>query len=324
MPERPFRTGTHSLRTGGRGRRAALAPVILLLISFAAPGLAAADTGEADPGYPSFTFGRGYPLYPSVTAAEWITAGVALTGSGLIFIATPAPDEPGWKGAILFDSGLRTALQLQAGDTRDAVLSAGDVLFYSLVAYPFLVDTWIVSLGIHQNADLAGQIFGMNALSNGVSMFVSFIAERLVARERPFAAQCPQDAAFAEGDCGGDDLYQSFWSGHAAGAFTAAGLTCAHHAYLPLYGGAAGDVTACAAALGLAGFIGYSRLAGDMHYASDVLTGSVIGFVSGFGLPWLLHYRSGSPGGADPRGFRGTLAPIATRRSLGLMYVGAY
>src|SRR6185369_8075255 len=85
--------------------------------------------------------------------------------------------------------------------------------------------------------------------------------------------------------------FAGFPSGHAVSAFTAAGLSCVHHAHLPLYGGGLPDALACAAALTVASGVGVVRIMGDRHYVSDVIVGAAIGFLVGFGLPSLLHYR---------------------------------
>jgi membrane-associated phospholipid phosphatase len=69
----------------------------------------------------------------------------------------------------------------------------------------------------------------------------------------------------------------SFWSGHTAQAFTAAGLSCAHHAYAKIYGSAMADVLGCAGAISLSAATGTFRVLGDRHYASDVLVGFGIG-----------------------------------------------
>ena len=44
-----------------------------------------------------------------------------------------------------------------------------------------------------------------------------------------------------------------------------------------------------------------TRIVADRHYFSDGLIGAAIGFATGYGLPWLLHYRAGlAPEGTPP------------------------
>jgi membrane-associated phospholipid phosphatase len=86
-------------------------------------------------------------------------------------------------------------------------------------------------------------------------------------------------------------------SGHSTASFTLAGLTCIHHAYLPLYGGGAPDALACAGSMAAATTVAMMRVVSDQHYLSDVIIGSAFGALAGVGMPWLLHYRGG--GSAD-------------------------
>jgi hypothetical protein len=55
----------------------------------------------------------------------------------------------------------------------------------------------------------------------------------------------------------------------------------------------AGDAAACATGLALATAVGVLRIAADRHYATDVLLGAGVGLLSGWLLPWLLHYDVG-------------------------------
>src|SRR5262249_22472634 len=77
-------------------------------------------------------------------------------------------------------------------------------------------------------------------------------------------------------------------------SFTSAGLTCAHHTHLPLYGGGAVDIIACAVVLTAAAAEPVLRIAADHHYATDVTVGAVLGFASGYALPMALHYGRGA------------------------------
>ncbi|HEV8549343.1 MAG TPA: phosphatase PAP2 family protein, partial [Polyangiaceae bacterium] len=127
-------------------------------------------------------------------------------------------------------------------------------------------------------------------------------------------------------------LNSSFMSGHTTIAFTGAGLICAHHQHLPLYGGGAPDLLACIAALGAATTAGAMRVAADKHYATDVLLGMGVGLFAGYGLPNLLHYGAGN---GQPRsllptfksasaGIDAVLAPAVGPSGGGLTLVGTF
>lgn len=87
----------------------------------------------------------------------------------------------------------------------------------------------------------------------------------------------------------------SFYSGHTSLAFSlasAAGTVSSLRGYRSAPWVWAGGMTLAAA-------VGYLRVAGDAHWATDVLAGAAAGGLVGFAVPWLFH-RS-LPGAARPR-----------------------
>jgi membrane-associated phospholipid phosphatase len=104
-----------------------------------------------------------------------------------------------------------------------------------------------------------------------------------VGRERPFV----HDLAPAEKQLTANptDNNLSFFSGHTTFAFTmatAAGTVCSMHGYsFAPYVWAGGLTVASGTAL--------LRIGADKHYATDVLTGALIGTVFGIGVPRLFH-----------------------------------
>ena len=128
----------------------------------------------------------------------------------------------------------------------------------------------------------------MDTEAFSVSTLITTLLFKSVARARPSFVDCERDPNY-------DPLCKlhatgSFPSGHTNTAFTAAGLSCAHHLHVPLYGNQLADSLACASTLTLAAATGTLRILGDRHYATDVLVGALIGFGVGYGLPTLLHY----------------------------------
>jgi membrane-associated phospholipid phosphatase len=174
----------------------------------------------------------------------------------------------------------------------------------------------------------------MNLQSFAISGAISLSFQKM-GRVRPVERGCREDPNYAN-QC--DDpvfLNQSFVSGHTAIAFTGAGLTCAHHRHLPLYGGGWPDVAICVATLAAASSTAVLRVMSDRHYASDSLLGVGIGLVSGWGLPEWLHYGAGdgSDGGAKRRsgallptfggeGWSALIAPQIGEGMLGLTLIG--
>jgi len=75
-------------------------------------------------------------------------------------------------------------------------------------------------------------------------------------------------------------------------SFTAARLLCVHHKFLPLFGGGGADTVACAWGLTVASLTGTMRLVADEHWASDVLLGAGLGWISGYYLPQLLDFHA--------------------------------
>jgi membrane-associated phospholipid phosphatase len=75
---------------------------------------------------------------------------------------------------------------------------------------------------------------------------------------------------------------------------TSAGVVCANHAYMPLWGHPAADVGACALAAAAATTTGLSRIVADRHYATDAILAGALGFGIGYMVPTLLHYTAGA------------------------------
>src|SRR5262249_26132869 len=71
--------------------------------------------------------------------------------------------------------------------------------------------------------------------------------------------------------------------------FTSAGLLCSHHLHLDLLGGP-GDVATCVTGYVVAATTASMRVLSDVHYATDVLTGALVGTTVGLVVP-ALHYR---------------------------------
>jgi membrane-associated phospholipid phosphatase len=217
--------------------------------------------------------------------------GYALTGASVaaalaVTVFIPFPDEPGWRGGILFDDAVRASVRLRPPTARDAVRVASDVTLISTVLHVGLVDGLFVPLA-RGSTRVATQLTLMNAQAFSLNILVATLLFKTVARERPLVESCRGNPGY-DPLCGAGD-YASFPSSHTSTAFTSAGLTCVHHEYLPIYGGA-WDSVACASSLTVALATGVFRVLGDRHYATDAIVGAVAGFSLGYIYPWLFHY----------------------------------
>jgi hypothetical protein len=308
-----------------RGLMCAAACFVTFLLVSLAPREAVAQTErvEWDPAWPRFR-----------RAEIAFTAGMSLQMAAAMFIY-PDPQR-NWEGGILFDERARDALRIKTRKGREKAQLVSDTMYYSLVGYTLLVDPLVVAAGVHGSGDVALQMTAMNLESLAFVGAIALSAEKL-GRVRPSARGCKDDPNYAA-DC--DDeamLNSSLLSGHSTAAFAAAGLTCAHHTNLPLYGGGAPDIAACAIALTAAGTVGTLRVMSDDHYATDVVLGSAIGLFGGYGLPMLLHYGFGDdsvrPGksalptfqaGSGAARVSAVLAPTVNRSQLGVTVVGSF
>jgi membrane-associated phospholipid phosphatase len=243
------------------------------------------------------------------------TAALGLGAGALQFYSKP-PDTPRRQGGILIDEAFRGWVRAESPDGRQRARKLSDLLWLGGTAVPFLVDLPVVLVG-HRQPGLAGQLLLMDLEAYSVTGLVNLALEVGVGRGRPPTADCAR-APDADDLCGAPGNNASFPSGHTLGLATAAGLTCIHHRYLPLYGHPVADAGACAM-MSLATVVtGAARIIGDRHYLSDVLAGAALGFGVGYGLPWLLHYRYGAR--APERNV--ALAPLASPGTLGASLVG--
>jgi membrane-associated phospholipid phosphatase len=260
---------------------------------------------------------------------------VALTfGSYAINEYWTPKSSASWHGGILFDDAIRSALRGRSLEAQQTAADVSDRLYKFGVLAPYVIDVFLVDLGVHQNADVAGQMLLINIQSLGLSGVVSLSAERLVGRARPYTQDCGPDGLVRDASghplfntCGNPEDFQSFYSGHSAAVATMAGLTCAHHQHLPLYGGGLADLAPCVVMIGAATATGVTRVIADRHWASDVITGWSVGAFSGYVLPSLLHYgfNSGKPiGEMDIAGAHVLPVPQVYAGGAGFALAGSY
>jgi membrane-associated phospholipid phosphatase len=233
--------------------------------------------------------------WPRFRTWEYVATGVAVAGGLGMEHFTAQPREPRWVGPILFDDAVRRALVAPSRGSREAAGIASDVTWLASQWYTQVVDAALVTYLLDDgNVDVAWQMSMLNAQAMAVGFVLTRATHRLVGRTRPLRQACEDDPDY-DGLCPFPGNNAGFVSGHTSMSAVGAGLTCAHHQYLPLYGGGAGDVAACVGVSAVAMTTGVLRVVADRHYVTDMLVGYALGFGVGYGLPVLLHYRHGTP-----------------------------
>jgi hypothetical protein len=247
-----------------------------------------------------------------------LTSGLALQAAEATFLL-PAPQR-NWEGGILFDEAVRHSLRLHTRGARSAVDGISDYIYYGLGSYPIVVDVGLVAGGVHRSSEVAVQMLAMDLEAYAFSGAIALSAEK-IGRVRPEARGCQGDPGYSKSCNDPKQENASFLSGHTTIAFTGAGLICAHHQHLPLYGGGAPDTAACIAALTAASSAGVMRVMSDNHYSTDVLLGMGVGLFAGYGLPTLLHYGTSTNASHAPA--RGTRLPSFSSPRTGISAVAA-
>jgi membrane-associated phospholipid phosphatase len=260
------------------------------------------------------------PHWPKFSVAEGVVTGSSLAAGFAFQLAAVSRTEGNWDGPILFDDAVRSGL---VAGNRDGRLIAGrvsDVLSLWNVTQPFLVDPLIVGGAGSWGTSLQLSLIATEAI--GISALLSRGLSMLTARARPMTPDCKRDGGY-DSLCGAE-LYASFPSGHAAFAFTGAGLVCASHRALPIWGGGLNDGAACWLSISTATMSGVLRIAADRHWVSDVVFGAATGFAIGYLVPTLLHFKSAPKNEARADALRMTAMPMLTGETLGVTALGTF
>lgn len=257
------------------------------------------------------------PEFRRVGVAEYVAAPLLLLGSAAQGLVFKPEEEADWTGAILLDRPLRNWLRADSAAGRSNANRWSNILLGVSALQVALVDPWLVAGWVHGRPDVAWQLTVIDAEAFGLTELANQITKRLVARERPYGEECNGKIGPS---CASNGRYLSFFSGHATASSTFAGLTCAHHRALALYGSFAADLGACLGSIGLTVATGFLRVASDNHWWSDVLVGHAVGFSAGYLLTWALYYRESAS--APTEGSATTLLPILGSGVWGLAWGG--
>lgn len=242
---------------------------------------------------PGLRWGPGWGRFRKLDYAVLATGAAATVTLQII-----GPNENGrWLRRNGFDEGVRRALRGRSLQRQQNLRDASDITLNLAVGFPVFFDAVLTALWFHDNPDVGRELALLAIEAQLVSSTLQAAANIVGSRERPYGRNCvdfdgdaPEDPTgnplLGDNDCLGRARFRSFYSGHTSQAFAAAATTCVFHARLPLYGRGR-DWLACAAATGLATTTGLLRIAGDKHYASDVIFGALTGAAIGWMVPAL-------------------------------------
>ena len=249
---------------------------------------------------------------PIVWDPAWARAGtvdyaVTFGAAGIALAAAIVPAQAKHAyGGVLFDESVRNALRPASRQARYIARDTSDVLVSLAATSPFFIDAMITTWWYRKSRDTAYEMAVIDAEAMAITAALQQVSTGVASRERPYGRDCGGDLPNEANDCSNPTRYRSFFSGHSSLSFTGAGLVCSHHLHLDLLGGGAPDVAACVTAYAAAATTATLRIVGDMHYATDVLTGFIIGTAVGLGVP-AIHYARRSPEGATRPTTTGTL-----------------
>ncbi len=254
---------------------------------------------------------RWNPAWAKFRPIEYATTSVLVAADVVIALAVKDPRAK-WDGGIPSDDWFHDRLRAKTVEGRILAQQVSDHLLQ--VNFVVGLTEAPVAAAAHGQWDTAFQLSMLNAQAFALAGFIQLGSARLVGRVRPRATECEQTGS-TEFPCNHGGPTLSFLSGHAMSSFVSAGLMCAHHGRLPLWGGGWADASACAAMIVSATTAGVLRVTADKHYTSDVMLGSLLGFAIGYGMPMLLHYGNHNEVPAKTAKWFVPLAPVP--------YVGA-
>ncbi|MCZ7684587.1 MAG: phosphatase PAP2 family protein [Sandaracinaceae bacterium] len=273
---------------------------------------------------------RGRPRAPmtDIGVADAAFTGV-LSGSILLASYLPYPkyETPQWRGGILFDDDARHALQLTTPSDRQLASMMSDVLVSTLVLSPVFVDALLMAWLVRGDPELMGRMLLIDLQAHAFAQGLTTLFKHRGRSRAPGGARVPRGSAAPQHGSalrraprprhGPRELLQR----HASLAFTSAALICLHHTELGLFG-PEGDAATCATGMALASTVGLLRVLADRHYATDVILGAGVGILSGWLVPWLLHYDVADAIGVDDAS--ATLAPMIDGEMIGAQLFGTF
>ncbi|MDF2696666.1 MAG: uncharacterized protein K0S65_5049, partial [Labilithrix sp.] len=169
-----------------------------------------------------------HPEWPRFSAWEGALTAAATAGVYIAERRLPDPDYARVNFEVpILDPGVRSLLRGRSTNIQYGFSRYSDIGFRMMAFFPYVVDDGIAALLVHRNPDVAAQLFLIDIQALTLSGATQLLLSRAVGRVRPYVQDCVNGATFSR-ECGTNTDYKSFYSGHAAGAFTSAGLVCVH------------------------------------------------------------------------------------------------
>jgi membrane-associated phospholipid phosphatase len=225
--------------------------------------------------------------WPHFRTAEYVAT--STMGASVVALYLMPRVKPRWGAPILFDGPVRDALRASTPRGKSVAATFSTIAYWGMLIEPIVAQGPVVPL-LRGSPEVGAQVTLINLQSLALSAFLFRASEVLIARARPYVWECIEREGSAE-KCrehgvGGTN---SFISGHAAIAATGAALICTNQFHTRMYGSVGGPIT-CGVGIALAMTAGIGRIVSDNHYATDVIAGWMVGVLSGYLLPSLLHY----------------------------------
>lgn len=257
----------------------------------------------------------------TVGAVDYVVIGIG--GSMALAAALIQPIHKKPSITVGFDESVRDSISQGSTQSRYRARDTSDVTLSLLVTWPLFIDALVTGYWYREAPEVAYNMALIDAEAIAITAGIQGLTNTLVSRERPYGRDCGGSLSNDLYDCDGSKRYRSFFSGHSSLAFTGAGLICTHHLKLELIGDAFADAASCGIALGAAATTATLRVLGDVHYATDVITGSLFGLAVGVLVP-MLHYSFGDEdeegAAANPGTFKMSVVPFGA----GVGLVGSY
>ena len=243
------------------------------------------------------------------STTDWIIAGTAGAITLAMAIVPPLHTHQ-ITGPILFDTAVRDAVRPSSIRVRYDFRDASDVGLSLMATWPFFVDALATAWWYRGSREVAQQMALLDLETLAISGAIQGVTNVVVSRPRPYGSDCGTQALPGNAlDCGFTPEYRSFFSGHAAFSFTSAALICDNHVGTGLLG-QPWDTLSCVGGYVAASATASMRVLADEHYASDVITGALVGTLVGYGVPFL-HQRHLDATSVQAGSVRLTLVPSA-------------